>query len=54
VATIRAALWLIRDVSVPSLRQHRLRALLTLVGVVIGTQIVVAIGLVNRSVLTSF
>ena len=50
----RSALWLIRDVSLPSLREHRLRALLTLVGVVIGTQVVVAIGLLNRSVLASF
>jgi len=54
MATLRAALWLIRDVTLPSLREHRLRAMLTLVGVIIGTQVVVAIGLINRSVLVSF
>lgn len=51
---LRAAFWLIREVTLPSLREHRLRALLTLVGVVIGTQVVVAVGLINRSVLASF
>lgn len=52
--TIRAAFWLIREVTIPSLRAYRLRAILTLVGVVIGTQVVVAVGLINRSVLASF
>ncbi len=51
---VRAAFWLIRDVSVPSLRQHRLRTVLTLIGVVIGTQVVVAIAVLNRSILASF
>lgn len=54
LATLRRAVWLCRDVTLPALREHCLRALLTLIGVVIGTQIVVAIGLVNRSVLESF
>ncbi len=54
VKSFRAALWIIRDVTLPSLRQHRLRALLTLVGVVIGTQVVVAIALMNRSIVASF
>lgn len=52
--TFRAALWLIRDVSVPSLREHRLRSVLTLVGVTIGAQIVVAIVILNRSITASF
>ena len=54
MSTFRAALWLIRDVTLPSLRQHRLRAALTLLGVVIGTQVVVAVNVINRSVLGSF
>lgn len=52
--TLRAAGWLIRDVSLPSLRTHRLRSVLTLVGIVIGAQVIVAIALLNRSILASF
>jgi putative ABC transport system permease protein len=54
VATLRAALWLSRDITLASLRQHWVRSLLTLIGVVIGTQVVVAIGVLNRSILRSF
>lgn len=52
--SVRAALWLLRDISWPSLRQHRLRSVLTLVGVVIGAQVIVAIALLNRSITASF
>lgn len=52
--TLRAARWLLRDVSLPSLRQHRLRSALTLLGVAIGAQVIVAITLLNRSILASF
>jgi putative ABC transport system permease protein len=54
VRTLRPAWWLLRDVTLPSIRQHRLRAVLALTGVLIGTQMVVAIGLLNRGILHSF
>ncbi len=50
----RAALWLLRDVTLPSLRRHRLRALLTLVGVTLGVQLVLTIQLVSRATFRSF
>lgn len=50
----RAVYWLLRDVTWPALRRHRLRALLTLVGVVVGVQLVMTIQLVNRATLASF
>lgn len=50
----RAALWVFYDVILPSWRQHRLRTALTLIGVIIGVQVVVAIALVNRSTIASF
>ena len=54
VSELRAALWVFHDVIVPSWLQHRLRTALTLVGVVIGVQVVVAVALVNRSTMASF
>ncbi len=54
VSALRAALWVFHDVIVPSWLQHRLRTVLTLVGVVIGVQVVVAVALVNRSTIASF
>jgi putative ABC transport system permease protein len=54
VRQLQAVYRLLRNVTLPSLRRHRLRAALTLLGVVTGTQVVVAIALINRSVLTSF
>jgi len=54
MSTLRAALSLLQCVTIPSLRHHRLRAILTLIGVVIGTQIVVAVALINRSTVASF
>ncbi len=51
---LRALVWLLRDVTLPSLRRHRLRAMLTLVGVVVGVQLVLTIQLVNRATLRSF
>lgn len=50
----RALVWLLRDVTVPALRRHPLRAVLTLVGVVVGVQLVTTIQLVNRATLRSF
>lgn len=46
--------WLLRDVTWPALRRHRLRAVLTLVGVVVGVQLVMTIQLVNRATMASF
>jgi putative ABC transport system permease protein len=54
VSTLGAALWLFRGVIVPSWRRHRLRTALTLVGVTIGVQVVVAVRIVNRSTVASF
>ncbi len=54
MTTLRAALWLLRDVTFPSFARHRMRTLLTLIGVVIGTQVVVAIAVLNRTILDSF
>ena len=51
---MRALVWLLRDVTVPALRLHPLRAMLTLVGVVVGVQLVTTIQLVNRATLRSF
>ncbi len=51
---VRAVFWLLRDVTLPSLRRHRLRALLTLVGVVLGVQLVMTIQLVSRATFRSF
>ncbi len=51
---LRAALWLCHDVTLPSVRRHRARMALTIVGVMIGTQVVVAIGIMNRSIMESF
>jgi len=51
---LRDALWLLRDLTLPYLRRHRLRTILTLAGVVIGTQVVVAVRLIDRSVVASF
>ena len=48
MTTIRAAWWLLHDVTFPSFARHRLRTLLTLVGVIIGTQVVVAIARYDR------
>lgn len=50
----RASWVLLRDVTLPALARHRLRTCLTLVGVVIGTLVVVAIAVLNRTILTSF
>lgn len=50
----RAVYWLLRDVTWPALRRHRLRAFLTLLGVVVGVQLVMTIQLVNRATLASF
>jgi len=50
----RAVYWLLRDVTWPALRRHRSRAALTLVGVVVGVQLVMTIQLVNRATLASF
>ncbi len=54
MTTLRAALWLFHDVVIPSWREHRLRTILTLVGVIIGVQAVVGISLINRATLASF
>jgi putative ABC transport system permease protein len=54
MTTLRAALWLLRDVTLPALRRHLLRSVLTLVGIIIGTQVVVAISVINRSALACF
>ncbi len=51
---LRAALWLIEDVALPYHRRHVARAALTLLGVAIGCAIVVAVELLNRSVVGSF
>ncbi len=51
---LRAAIWLLQDVAVPYHRRHIGRAFLTLLGVVIGCAIVVAVELLNRSVVGSF
>jgi putative ABC transport system permease protein len=53
-ASFRAVFWLLRDVTWPSLRRHRLRALLTLVGVMIGVQLFVAVRLIDRATLGTF
>ncbi len=45
---------LFRELILPYHRRHLFRMLLTLVGVVIGTQVVVAVQLLNRSVVGSF
>jgi putative ABC transport system permease protein len=50
----RPVFWLLRDVTLPSLRRHRLRALLTLIGVVVGVQLVMTIQLVSRATMRSF
>ncbi len=50
----RAVYWLLRDVTWPALRRHRLRAGLTLFGVVVGVQLVMTIQLVNRATIASF
>ncbi len=50
----RAVYWLFRDVTWPALRRHRLRAVLTLVGIIVGVQLVMTIQLVNRATLASF
>jgi putative ABC transport system permease protein len=54
LSTARAALWLTHDVTLASIRQHWMRSLLTLIGVIIGIQVVVAVGVLNRSILGSF
>ena len=54
LSTLLAAVGLICDVTLPSLREHRLRTILTLLGVTIGTQVVIGIALINRSVVGSF
>lgn len=54
MTTLRAALWLFRDVTLPSWLHHRLRTVLTLVGVAVGVQVVVAVSLINRSTMVSF
>lgn len=51
---VRAVYWLLRDVTLPALCRHRLRTLLTLVGVVVGVQLVMTIQLVNRATMRSF
>jgi putative ABC transport system permease protein len=51
---VAAVLAILRDVSLPSLRAHRLRTVLTLLGIVLATQMVVAIRLISRSVVESF
>jgi putative ABC transport system permease protein len=52
--TLRAAFALLQTVSLPAVRLHRGRALLTLAGVMIGAQAVVAVAVIHRSVLASF
>src|SRR5262249_52763364 len=42
------------DVTLPSLRRHRLRALLTLLGVVIGVQLFATVRSINGATLRSF
>jgi putative ABC transport system permease protein len=54
IAAIRAVFWLLRDVTWPSLRRHRLRAALTLVGVVIGVQLFVSVRVIDRATLGAF
>ncbi len=51
---MRAVYWLLRDVTLPSLRRHPLRALLTLLGVVIGVQLFATVRLINGATLRSF
>jgi len=53
-ARARAIFWLLRDVTWPSLCRHRLRTVLTLVGVVLGVQLFVTIRLINRATLGTF
>ena len=50
----RAVLALLREVTLPSLKRHRLRSALTLLGVVMGTQVAVAIGALNQAIMHSF
>lgn len=54
IGRLRSVLALFRSVLVPYHRRHRLRFLLTLLGVAIGTQVVVAVQLLNRAVIDSF
>ena len=54
MSELRASLWVFHDVIIPSWLEHRLRTLLTLIGVIIGVQVVVAVSLVNRSTIASF
>jgi ABC-type antimicrobial peptide transport system permease subunit len=45
---------LLRTVSWRHLKLHRLRTLLTFLGIVLGVAVIVAIAIVNRSLTTSF
>src|SRR5690242_21540306 len=45
---------LIRLITIPYLRRHKLRAVLTIIGVVIGVALVVSMRAANRSVLAAF
>lgn len=54
MTTLRGAFVLLLRVSMPSIRRHRLRAALTLIGIIVGTQVVVATAILNRSLNLSF
>ena len=45
---------LFRFVSFPHARQHRLRTSLTLIGIILGVAVIIAISIVNRTLVSSF
>jgi len=45
---------LFRFVSFPHARQHRLRTSLTLIGITLGVAVIIAISIVNRTLVSSF
>ena len=45
---------LLRFVTFPHVRQHRLRTALTVLGIALGVAVIVAISMVNRTLVTSF
>ena len=51
---MRPVWWLLRDLTLPSLRRHRLRTALTVIGVVLGVQLFATIRLIDRATLQSF